>query len=203
MPSAQSRGIATLPGGLPLYKKQPNGSFAEVGGIGIFFPGTTGYATEENSSLNTPLVRDKNKPDYAEIAEYMAFVAAGGSSQAGVAFNGPVNGAPALPNFTEPFGRIDLVGITLNLFGPGGLEGIKNLLNYGAKFGSGSPTDGTDYPVNAQGDTYLAGQGVPYGWLVTPHSSPLPGGPTAADVQAIIARDRRSGTGPLADPASV
>src|SRR5262249_52021569 len=41
---AQSRGIATLPGGIPLYK---NG--VEVGGIGVFFPGTTGYATEENS----------------------------------------------------------------------------------------------------------------------------------------------------------
>jgi uncharacterized protein GlcG (DUF336 family) len=188
LPAAQARGIGTLPGGVPLYKKQPNGTFAEVGGIGVFFPGTTGFATEENSHLNTPLVRDRKKSDFAEVAEYMAFVAAGGSSQAGVPFNGPVNGAPALPNFTEPFGRIDLVGITLNIFGSGGLEGIKNLLNYGAKFGNGTPTDGTDVPVDAQGDTYLAGQGVPYGWLVTPQSSSLPGGPTAADVQAIVAR---------------
>ena len=52
--TAQSRGIATLPGGVPLFKKQPNGSMAEVGGIGVFFPGTTGYATAENSTLNTP-----------------------------------------------------------------------------------------------------------------------------------------------------
>ncbi len=104
LPTAQSRGMATLPGGVPLYKKQPNGKFALVGGIGVFFPGTTGYATEENSSLNTPLLRDKKKPDYAEVGEYMAFVAAGGSSQAGVPFNGSINGAPALPNFTEPFG---------------------------------------------------------------------------------------------------
>ena len=139
LPTAQSRGVATLPGGLPLYKKQPDGTFAEVGGIGVFFPGTTGYATAENSTLNTPLLRDKKKPDYSNVAEYMAFVAAGGSLQAGVPFNGPVNGAPALPNFTEPFGRIDLVGITLNIFGNGGLEGIKNMLNYGAKFGAGSP----------------------------------------------------------------
>ena len=69
----------------------------------------------------------------------MAFVAAGGSRSAGVPFNGPVNGAPALPDFTEPFGRIDLVGITLNLFGGGGLEGIKNLLTSGRKLGAGSP----------------------------------------------------------------
>ncbi len=185
MPTAQGRGIATLPGGLPLFKLQPNGQFAEVGGIGVFFPGTNGYATSENSTLNTPLLRNKKMPDLSQAAEYMAFVAAGGSKQAGVPFNGPINGAPALPNFTEPFGRIDLVGITLNLFGNGGLEGIKNLLNYGAKFGSGSPNNGTDYPVDPQGDTLLAGKGVPYGWLVTPHAS---GNLTTADVQSIVAR---------------
>src|SRR5207253_2548447 len=36
MPNAQSRGIATLPGGIPVYK---NGQL--VGGIGVFFPGAT------------------------------------------------------------------------------------------------------------------------------------------------------------------
>ncbi len=185
LPTAQSRGIATLPGGVPLYKLQPNKKFAEVGGIGVFFPGTNGFATSENSTLNTPLLRNKKMPDLSQVAEYMAFVAAGGSSQAGVPFNGPVNGAPALPNFTEPFGRIDLVGITLNLFGNGGLEGVKYLLNYGAKFGMGSPNDGVNYPVNPQGETLLAGQGVPNGWLVTPHAG---GNLTVADIQAIVAR---------------
>ena len=33
MPLAQSRGIATLPGGIPLYKND-----CHVGGIGVFFP---------------------------------------------------------------------------------------------------------------------------------------------------------------------
>src|SRR5205814_428196 len=89
----------------------------EVGGIGVFFSGTTGYATEENSKLNTPLVRDPHKPDLSEVAEYMAFVAAGGSQAAGVPLNGPINGAPALRDFTLPLGRIDLAGITLDLFG--------------------------------------------------------------------------------------
>jgi uncharacterized protein GlcG (DUF336 family) len=179
LPAAQSRGIATLPGGLPLYK---NGAL--VGGIGVFFPGTTGYATEENSKLNTPLLTDPHKLDLSEVAEYMAFVAAGGSPSAGYPF-GKVNGVPALPGFGEPFGRIDLAGITLNLFGGGGLEGIKNLLNFGATLGSGNPADGTNYPVDSKGDTLLPGQPVPYGWLVLPHAG---GDLTAADVEAIVSQ---------------
>ena len=185
LPTAQSRGVATLPGGIPLYKKQPNGTYALVGGIGVFFPGTTGYATAENSTLNTPALRNHHMADLSQVAEYMAFVAAGGSSAAGVGFNGPVNGAPALPNFTLPFGRIDLVGITLNIYGGGGLQGIKRLLTVGEKLHPGNPNDGTNYPVDPAGDTLLPGKGVPYGWLVTPHAGT---GLTAADVQAIIAR---------------
>ncbi len=180
LPSAQSRGIATLPGGIPLYK---NG--VEVGGIGVFFPGTTGYATEENSKLNTPLLYNPRKPDLSEVAEYMAFVAAGGSKVAGVPMNGPINGAPALPDFTLPFGRIDLAGITLDIFGGGGLEGFKNLLGFGRTLGSGNPDDGTNMPVDSLGHTLLNGQAVPYGWLVTPHAGT---GVSAADVQAIVAR---------------
>ena len=79
------------------------------------------------------------------------------------------------PNFTEPFGRIDLAGITLNLFGSGGLEGTEHLLTFGGKLGAGNPNDGTDMPVDPRGTRCLPGQGVPYGWLVTPHAG------TAAD----------------------
>ena len=180
LPMAQSRGVATLPGGIPLFKNNK-----EVGGIGVFFPGTTGYATEENSKLNTPLVTIPRKPDLSEVAEYMAFVAAGGSKMAGVPLSGPVNGAPALPGFTLPFQRIDLAGITLDLFGGHGLEGLKNLLGFGQTLGKGNPNDGTNVPVDANGDTLLAGQPVPYGWLVLPHDG---SGLTAADVEAIVAR---------------
>ena len=74
LPTAQARGIATLPGGIPLFK---NGVL--VGGIGVFFPGTTGFATEENSKLNTPALYNPKKTDLSEEGEYMAFVAAGGS----------------------------------------------------------------------------------------------------------------------------
>jgi uncharacterized protein GlcG (DUF336 family) len=184
LPTAQSRGVATLPGGIPLYKTV-GGQTAEVGGIGVFFPGTTGYATEENSKLNTPLLHNPRKLDLSEVAEYMAFVAAGGSKMAGFPFNGPIDGAPALPDFSEPFGRIDLAGITLDLFGGHGLEGPKNLLTLGGTLGSGNPNDGTNYPVDKQGDTLLGGQPVPYGWLVTPHDGTSL---TAADVEAIVAR---------------
>jgi uncharacterized protein GlcG (DUF336 family) len=182
LPTAQSRGIATLPGGLPLYR---NGVL--VGGIGVFFPGTTGYATEENSKLNTPALYNPKKTDLSEEGEYMAFVAAGGSEMAGVPF-GAENGAPALPGFTEPFGRIDLVGITLDIFGGHGLQGIKNLLSFGSTLGAGNPNDGTDQEVDSEGDLYLGGQAVPYGWLVTPHDATDGSGLTAADVEAIVAR---------------
>lgn len=180
MPSAQARGIATLPGGVPIYKNN-----VEVGGIGVFFPGSNGYATSENSKLNTPLVRTRKSPDLSEVAEYMAFAAAGGSKQAGYPFNGSLNGAPPLPGFGEPFGRIDLAGITLDIFGGHGLEGIKNLLSFGATLGKGNPNDGVNMPVDQAGQTSLAGQAVPYGWLVLPHDGT---GITAADVEAIVAR---------------
>jgi uncharacterized protein GlcG (DUF336 family) len=180
LPTAQARGIATLPGGLPLYK---NGAL--VGGIGVFFPGTTGFTTEENSKLNTPLLHNSHELDLSEVAEYMAFVAAGGSPMAGYPFKGPVNGAPTLPGFGEPFGRIDLAGITLDLFGGHGLEGIKNLLNFGATLGSGNPNDGANFPVDPKGDTLLPGQPVPNGWLVLPHAGT---GLTATDVENIVAQ---------------
>src|SRR5262249_57674312 len=80
--SAQSRGIGTLPGGMRSFK---DGSL--VGGIGVFFPGTTGFATEENSDLNDAGFFNPLKPDRSQEAEYIAFVAAGGSSGAGFSFN--------------------------------------------------------------------------------------------------------------------
>ena len=80
----------------------------------------------------------------------MALVAAGGSSAAGFPLSGPVGNAPALPGFSEPFGRIDLAGITLNIFGGGGaLEGPKNLLTLGGTLGMGDANDGTNDAVDA------------------------------------------------------
>ena len=157
--NAQSRGIATLPGGLPIFK---NGKL--VGGIGVFFPGKTGYATEENSNLNDAGFYDPAKPDRSREAEFIAFSAVGGSRKAGL----PIGPAPFGKTFTLPFGRIDLVGITLDVIGAHGLQGPKNVILFGRGLRKGT-VNGTDLPINENGETLAAGQPVPQGWLVTPH----------------------------------
>ena len=184
LPNAQSRGIGTLPGGIPLFK---NGAL--VGGIGVFFPGTTGFATEENSALNDDGFFDPTKRDLAEQAEYVAFVAAGGSAGAGVSTNtlkaNTDLGLPPLPGFDLPFGRIDLVGITLDLFGGHGLQGPKNLVDFGRNLGAGDPNSGANLPVSRPGAPAPVATTVPDGWLVLPHAS-ADGTLTAADVTGMI-----------------
>ncbi|GIW79572.1 MAG: hypothetical protein KatS3mg105_1379 [Gemmatales bacterium] len=176
-PGFQGRGIGTLPGGVPLYK---NGVL--VGGIGVFFPGETGYANEENSILS--IDHDPTKPDRSFEAEWIAFAAAGGSSQAGFPV-GMINGVPALPGFDIPFGRLDLVGISLDVFGPGGIEGPSRLFAFGQSLGVGDPLAGTYLPIDGGGTLFGKGAPVPEGWLVLPHDSPT-GEITAQDVVTII-----------------
>lgn len=161
---AQSRGIATLPGGIPLYK---NGVL--VGGIGVFFPGKTGFASEENSSLSTNY--DPTKPDRTLEAEFMAFVAAGGAP--GIGFPAPtVSGLAPVPGYqlplTEANQRIDLVGITLDIVGPGGIDGPENLVKYGQSLKPGNPFTGANQPV-APAQMFGTFRTVPDGWLVVPH----------------------------------
>jgi uncharacterized protein GlcG (DUF336 family) len=173
---AQPRGMGTLPGGIPIYK---NGVL--VGGIGVFFPGETGFANEENSSLSIDF--NPALPDRSMEAEFIAFAALGGSSQAGFPV-GEIAGI-ALPAMINPlpFGRIDLVGITLPLFGPGGLEGPANLARFGLSIPQGNPNTGFNAPLLFPGpdnrlatgdevpdpDGLLGGTPVPEGFLVTPH----------------------------------
>ena len=187
---AQSRGIATLPGGIPIFK---NGEV--VGGIGVFFPGKTGFATEENSRLSTTF--NPNLPDRSLEAEWIAFAALGGTRAAvGNVSTTPVGdlGGVALPaGFGLPAGRIDLVGIQLDVFGPGGsVEGAKVLIQTGNVVGRGNPNDGVNLLVNAGAnglpgggdDIFLrGGVAAPEGWLVTPHDGV---GITAAEVNSII-----------------
>src|SRR5206468_724406 len=139
--------------------------------------------TEENSALSTTF--DPRKPDRSLEAEYIAFAAAGGS--AGPPFNRPVgaiNGVPPLDGFNLPGGRIDLVGITLDIFGPGGNEGPKKLSDLGTLFGVGDPDSGVNRQVTAApAVTLLPGLPVPTGWLVTPHDGV---GISAAQVNTII-----------------
>ncbi len=144
-PMAQPRGIGTLPGGIPIIK---NGVVA--GGIGVFFPGTTGFADEENSSLGATF--DPTKRDRSLEAEYVAFAALGGSSATAdgttPAFPiGTLGGVAPLPEISLPNGRIDLVGITLPLFGPNGTNGPATLVQAGQSFGVGDPNSGFDAPL--------------------------------------------------------
>jgi uncharacterized protein GlcG (DUF336 family) len=164
-PTAQARGIGTLPGGIPIYNKDATGNFHEVGGIGVFFPGTTGFADEENSSLGANY--NPSKRDRSLEAEYMAFAAVAGR----------------LPtNLGNPI-RLDLVGITLDTIGPGGTRGIDTLKQFGATLGTRVPTGDRDLAVDTANNHYLAGVPVPEGWLVTPHDGT---GVTAADVVRIV-----------------
>ena len=91
-PGAQNRGIGTLPGGIPIYESYL-GQPVLVGGIGVFFPGTTGFATEENSSLSATF--DPTKPDRTLEAEFTALAAVGGSDAFPV---GALGGVPPDPN---------------------------------------------------------------------------------------------------------
>jgi uncharacterized protein GlcG (DUF336 family) len=213
LPSGQSRGIGTLPGGIPIYK---NG--IEVGGIGVFYPGTTGFATEENSILDETF--DPTKPDLSNRAEAVAFAAVGGVPGSPFSLPGPIGGVALPPGIGISLpapGRIDLVGITLDVFGPHGNEGPPAVAGIVAANGQHAP-DGVNLPV----PTYTAGiptasianptafnnllatQGlaaavaslpagtntangvqVPDGWIVVPHDGV---GITAAQVEQIVAQ---------------
>jgi uncharacterized protein GlcG (DUF336 family) len=176
-PGAQSRGIATLPGGIPLYK---NGRL--VGGIGVFFPGRTGFATEENSALG--IEHHPARPDRSFEAEWIAFAAAGGVPGLGLGVTqlgseGPIPGI-SIPSI--PPNRIDLVGINLSIFGPEGLNGPSALLNFGRALGVGAVAF-QQQAVTPQGALSINGLAVPEGWLVAPHSGITLG---AAEVERAI-----------------
>jgi uncharacterized protein GlcG (DUF336 family) len=78
--------------------------------------------------------------------------------------------------------RIDLVGITLDIVGPGGIEGPRQLFEYGQSLGQGT-VNGANQKVTPGGATLLNGLPVPVGWLVAPHDGV---NITAADVINIV-----------------
>jgi uncharacterized protein GlcG (DUF336 family) len=173
LPNAQSRGIATLPGGIPLFKNN-----VLVGGIGVFFPGPKGYASYEQGfvpKIGQTSLQRTNAPRVEE-AEWIAFAATGGSSGAN-AVVGPLGGIPRVPGYDFPGGpktRIDLAGITLQEIGPtAGPLGIQAILKVGNSVGRGYATGhgNTDQPINlAHTVFYGMGTTVPDGWLVQPHA---------------------------------
>ncbi len=189
-PNAQSRGIATLPGGIPIYKDSDGigGVDVLVGGIGVFFPGPDGFASFEQGfgtprqGVNAPLVLE---------AEFIAGAAVACEQLLGGKC--PFPPALAIPGIgiSNLRGRLDLVGITLDTVGPRGTQGRQTLLRFGRRLGTGI-VNGLDQPIDPAGPTLDDGELVPEGWLVTPHDSlsPLPGagGLSAAEVTAIIDR---------------
>jgi len=189
-PLAQSRGIATLPGGVPLYKNNDL-----VGGIGVFFPGPSGYSSYEQNyiagigqtdqtRLNAPLVLE---------AEWMAFAAAAGEVTGTVGGVAPVTTYVITPSSGPPIDllneQINLGGIQLETFGPnpqvGQAGGITQLEQVGVSVGVGDPLEGTDRPIDSSGRLYAPNQVAPSGWLVLPHDSPT-GEISAADVTQIV-----------------
>lgn len=190
-PDAQPRGIGTLPGGVPILRAYkaflPGGRrkirAANIGGLGVFFPGETGFASEENSNLNG-LAYDPTRPDRSREAEAIAIAALGGLRdvtrvQPRLTLPLPVNDIGPFPNIADivlPTGRIDLVGITLDIYGGHGLDGIKNVQRQFELLGisandTDNPSTGMNQPVNEAGMTAIDGVLVPEGFIVTPHAS--------------------------------
>jgi uncharacterized protein GlcG (DUF336 family) len=197
-PAAQARGIATLPGGVPFFRDTNGDGVGEtlIGGVGVFFPGTDGTAVfEQNFQAGVGQTEnDRNNAPKVLEAEFIAVVAAGGSN-GGNAFVGGVK-PPSHPvaDLDIPFGRLDLVGIQLEVIGPtAGIQGLREILSFANN--NLAPltgaVNGTDQPVNTGGDLSINGESVPFGWLVTPHDGGdfdgIPGPDiTAVQVQQII-----------------
>ncbi len=194
-PNARSRGIATLPGGIPIFRDAnpgPGGTDAGVGdtligGIGVFFPGRDGFATFEQGykpGVAQTEYERTNAPKVLE-AEFMALAAIGGSLGAAVqgvpfANTDPFagTGLAKIPDIDLPFGRLDLVGITLQVIGPiAGREGVAEVLNRGFALGPGQVSGSQVYAPN------IGGRDVPYGMIVPPRDGV---GITAAQVNQII-----------------
>ena len=213
---SQSRGVATLPGGVPLFKLTTDNDGADlllaqgaplsqsinlVGGIGVFFPGEDGYATFEQGFEHGVGQSERARTNAPKVleAEFAAVIAAAGAGvfSPNAAFSRDVSGfnaqLPSLPNYILPNGRIDLVGITLEIFGPNPtpqfrIPGIDRLLQVGAQnFGGAGFVSGNLVPVDNGGALLKAGQPVPEGWLVAPHDSQV-SGLTAEAVDQIIAQ---------------
>jgi uncharacterized protein GlcG (DUF336 family) len=190
--ATQSRGIATLPGGIPLMRVDPaDGRRKVVGGIGVFFPGPFGLADFEQgfvAGIGQTEISRTNAPLVLQ-AEWMAYAAAGGFDIAPV---GAIGGIAPVPGLALKAGRIDLVGITLEIVGPGntitqGLNVISQVAVFaGQEFGTAA--NGVQDQVvdpTAPDPKHRAGMRVPEGYLVQPTTG---NGITATQVQTIIAQ---------------
>lgn len=196
-PQAQARGIATLPGGVPLYRDTNGDGIGDtiIGGVGVFFPGPDGTADFEQGFVAGVGQTESQRTNASRVleAEFIAVVTAGGSKGAAARVPGAEPPVHPVPTLDIPFGRLDLVGIQLEVIGPTpGILGVEQLVNFGTALGPlTGANSGADQQVTTGGDLYQDGQSVPYGYLVTPHDGgdfDADGNPdiTAAQVQQII-----------------
>ena len=183
-------GIGTLPGGIPIFKVvDVNGKpDIVVGGIGVFFPGRPATPPRRTRRSTTRLY-DPKKPDRRSRPSIVAFAAAAAQPRAG---------AHRLPDDHRRAGRLppvpglDLLpasrtastsagstwsAITLDVFGPDGIQGRASSSTYGHTLGlgKGTATARTCRCPPIAGDPVSvalktrSGQIVPSGWLVLPH----------------------------------
>ena len=214
-PDAQARGIGTLPGGIPIIRMahvngRPGLQPILVGGIGVFYPGKTGYATEENSNLNDSLY-DPTKPDLARVAEAVAAIAVNGTSSLtpvgskslrfGTLGNGPDANhlvGPVRGLNLQPFGRIDLVGITLDVLGQHGNLGPTLVLKDAAQFkinGGMDPNAGTNLPIsNDVPNNILGNATAPLNTALYPNYTTAATNQSTPQLNAIQTVDRTTNT---------
>jgi len=190
--ATQSRGIATLPGGVPLMRLDPaTGNREVVGGVGVFFPGLYGTADFEQGfvpGIGQTEAQRNNAPLVLQ-SEWIAYAAAGGFATAPV---GNIGGIAPVAGLGLPVGRIDLVGITLEIVGPGNsiTQGLNVILQTSIYAGQefGTQFNGHHDQVvdpTAVDPKHRPGKRVPEGYLVQPTNG---NGITAAQVQQIIAQ---------------
>ncbi len=197
-PNETSRGIGTLPGGLPVYRANTNQLIA---GIGAFFPGPFGFASFEQGfvpvasqtqqqRVNAPLVLE------AELIVFQTLFVPGplGSVPRPLVTGAPqeiitrAKISPRQPlqqqvNRINAAARINLGGIALQSFGPqAGPLGVQALFQLARRLGPGR-VNGINRPVTPGGATALAGMPQAAGWLVAPRDGTVL---TAAQVRQII-----------------
>ena len=197
-PNETSRGIGTLPGGLPVYRANSNELIA---GIGAFFPGPFGFASFEQGfvpvasqtqqqRVNAPLVLE------SELIVFETLFVPGtignvarpnvtGAPQSIIARAGNLSGLSLQQQIIQinAAARINLGGIALQSFGPkAGPLGVQALFNLMRSLGPGT-VNGTNQPVTPGGAMALDGMAQAAGFLVPPKNGSVL---TAADVTRII-----------------
>lgn len=180
LPGAISRGIATLPGGIGIYRAGTN---ELIGGLGVFFPGPTGSAAYEQGFVAsaTQTRTDRLNATKALEAETIALKTL---LDPVITTGNHLAVAPALiiqrarltskmspqaqVNAINAAARINLGGIALQSFGPqAGPLGVQTLFNLAKSLGKGS-INGTDQQVTPGGVKLLPGMAQADGWLVAP-----------------------------------